>query len=38
MKGDDELILRVRLTQDNGAILKWTVAGPEFVRVISEFE
>ena len=35
MKGDGGLI---GLTQDSGAILKWAVAGPEIVRVISEFE
>ena len=28
----------IGLTQDPGALLRWSVAGPELVRVISEFE
>ena len=35
MKGDGGLI---GLTQDSGTVLKWAVAGPEIVRVLSEFE
>ena len=28
----------IGLTQDSDALLRWAVAGPELVRVISEFE
>ena len=35
MKGDGGII---GLTQDTGSLLRWALAGPEIVRVISEFE